>query len=72
MVWKNDTADKVLNEEVTFEMEGLAIEGQPAGETVVAMEVGPGQHQIVKLVAVGEEFGFAIGNSYNVVDAGFQ
>lgn len=72
MVWKNDTADKLLNEEVTFEMEGLIIEGQPEGQTVVTFEVGPGQHQILKLQAVEEEFGFAIGNSYNVVDAGFQ
>lgn len=70
MVWKNDTSNKILNEEVTFEMEGLVIEGQPEGETVVSMQVGPGEHEIVKLQAVEEEFGFAIGNAYNIVDDG--
>ena len=72
MVWKNDTTDKQLNEEVTFELEGLVIEGQPESETIVTMQVGPGEHHSVKLLAVQEEFGFAIGNEFNVVDTGFH
>lgn len=69
IIYKNDTADKILNEEVNFELEGLAIEGEPEGTTTVAMEVGPGSEKIVKLVAVADDFGFGMGNSYNVVDA---
>lgn len=33
------------------------------------MEVGPGSEKIVKLVALTDEFGFGMGNSYNVLDA---
>lgn len=58
-----------MNEEVNFELEGLVIDGLPQGETTVNMEVGPGSEKIVKLVAVSEDFGFGMGNSYNVLDA---
>ena len=69
IVYKNDTADKLLKEEVSFELEGLKIEGRADGETTVELEVGPGSEKIVKLIAVAEEFGFGMGNSYNVMDA---
>lgn len=72
MIWKNDTQNQLLEEEVTFELKGLKIEGlAPGVETIISMSVGPGEHHVVKMTAIEPEFEFAIGNSYNVVDCGF-
>lgn len=35
MVYKNDSKDKVLNETVTFTLEGLTIDGNKEGDNVV-------------------------------------
>jgi hypothetical protein len=40
-VYKNDSSDKILKEEITFDVEGLVVEGQD--DFKVVLELGPGQ-----------------------------
>jgi len=40
-VYKNDSSDKTLKEEITFDVEGLEIEGH--NESRVVVDLGPGK-----------------------------
>ena len=50
----NKSKNKVLTETVTYELEGMAIEGLDR-ETTVLVKVGPGEEFLIKLVNTCED-----------------
>lgn len=63
-VYKNDSNDKTLKEEITFDVDGLVVEGQEDFKVVI--ELGPGQKEIIKLKATGGPWSFGCSCAYGV------
>jgi hypothetical protein len=63
-VYKNESTDKILKEEIIFDVDGLVVEGQDDFKVVV--ELGPGQEQIIKLRATGGPWSFGCSCAYGV------
>lgn len=66
MVYKNDSKDKVLNETVTFTLEGLTIDGNKEGDNVVQFSLAPQNEKVVRLSTLTGGFSFGMGTSYSI------
>ena len=66
-VYKNSTADKVLNETLGFELEGLKIEGQD-DQSEVKISIGPGEQQVINLATTGGGYSYGSSCSFLVED----
>ena len=66
-VYKNETADKKLNEELGLDLTGLRIDGQD-DQTMVKIEIGPGEQQVINLKTTGGGWGFGSSCSYSIAD----
>lgn len=62
--YKNNTQDKTLKEEISFDITGLSIEGEDG--TDVKFELGPNQEKVVKLEATGGPWTFGCKCSYGI------
>jgi hypothetical protein len=65
IVYKNDTPDKTLVENLEFNMTGLEIVGQE-GETKTEVKCGPGETKDVQLNAVGNGYQFGMSMGYYI------
>jgi hypothetical protein len=68
IIYKNDTADKVLVETLELKMEGLVIEDQE-NQTAVLVRIGPGEKKVIKLTTTGGGYSFGSSCSFMVEDA---
>lgn len=66
MVYKNESKDKVLNETITFTLEGLTIDGNNPNDNVVQFSLAPQNEKVVKLSTLTGGFSFGMGTSYNI------
>ena len=66
MVYKNGSEDKVLNETVTFTLEGLTIEGNSPDDNVIQFSLKPKEEKKIKLSTLVGGFSFGMGNSYSI------
>ena len=63
-VYKNDSQDKTLKEEITFDIDALEVEGHEGNKVV--LDLGPGQQEIIKLTATGGPWQFGCSCAYGV------
>lgn len=66
MVYKNDSKDKVLNETITFNLEGLTIDGNNPDDKVVQFSLPPQSEKVVRLSTLTGGFSFGMGTSYSI------
>lgn len=64
-VYKNETDDKTLKEELGLNLEGLRVDGQE-DQTKVDILIGPGQQKVIKLVTTGGGYSIGTSTSYNI------
>lgn len=67
MVYENNTYNKVLDEEVKFELKGLRIEEDPYASKV-SVVLGPNQFKVIRLKKYLDEFAISYNVSYLVKD----
>ena len=65
-VYQNESADNILKEEITFDVDALVVEGQEKDDFKVVLELGPGQTQLIKLRATGGPWSFGCSCAYGV------
>jgi hypothetical protein len=63
-VYKNDSTDKILKEEIIFDVDGLKVEGQD--DLKVIIELGPSSQEVVKLRTTGGPWSFGCSCAYGV------
>lgn len=64
-VYKNETSGSTLNEELGLELTGLVIEDQD-DQTMVNIDIGPGDQKVIKLSTTGGGWGMASSCSYGI------
>ena len=62
--YQNQTNDKTLKEEISFDITGLTIEGEQGSE--VKFDLGPKSERVLKLVATGGPWTFGCKCSYGI------
>ena len=68
-VYKNETQDKKLSEELGLDLTGLRIDGQAEDDqSMVKITIGPGEQQVVNLKTTGGGWGFGSSCSYSIAD----
>ena len=67
MVYTNTTSDKVLNETLGLQLDGLRIDGQD-DQSEVKVLVNPGDLFVVSLVKTGGGYGYGTSFSYLIED----
>lgn len=64
-VYKNETGDKTLKEELGLNLEGLRVDGQE-DQSKVDILIVPGQRKVIKLVTTGGGYSIGTSCSYNI------
>jgi len=67
-IYKNDTSDKILVEELGLNLDGLVIADQE-DQTKVDIRIGPGEQKVINLTTTGGGYSFGSSSSYTIEDA---